>query len=92
MADSSAEPNHGRENVPEPGSLAGVFLPEPFEFSACGGIFLQKQVRCHFWENDPSLFQAWCHDRTGYPIVDAAMRQDDRGEFPNKKTITVTGV
>lgn len=27
------------------------------------------------WENDPDLFQAWCQGRTGYPIVDAAMRQ-----------------
>ena len=25
--------------------------------------------------NDPALFQAWCDGRTGYPIVDAAMRQ-----------------
>lgn len=27
------------------------------------------------WENDPEKFQAWCEGRTGYPIVDAAMRQ-----------------
>ncbi|MEM6251374.1 MAG: FAD-binding domain-containing protein [Cyanobacteria bacterium P01_D01_bin.156] len=27
------------------------------------------------WGNDPSLFEAWCEGRTGYPIVDAAMRQ-----------------
>lgn len=27
------------------------------------------------WENDETLFQAWCQGRTGYPIVDAAMRQ-----------------
>ncbi|MEN9933825.1 MAG: hypothetical protein RLZZ387_404 [Chloroflexota bacterium] len=27
------------------------------------------------WENDESLFSAWCEGRTGYPIVDAAMRQ-----------------
>ncbi|WPC76692.1 deoxyribodipyrimidine photo-lyase [Vibrio porteresiae] len=27
------------------------------------------------WSNDESLFQAWCEGRTGYPIVDAAMRQ-----------------
>lgn len=25
--------------------------------------------------NDPSLFRAWCEGRTGYPLVDAAMRQ-----------------
>ena len=27
------------------------------------------------FENDPSKFAAWCKGRTGYPIVDAAMRQ-----------------
>ena len=27
------------------------------------------------WENDETLFAAWCAGRTGYPIVDAAMRQ-----------------
>ena len=27
------------------------------------------------WDNDEELFQAWCEGRTGYPIVDAAMRQ-----------------
>ena len=27
------------------------------------------------WPNDPALFAAWCEGRTGYPIVDAAMRQ-----------------
>ena len=27
------------------------------------------------FDNDPELFAAWCEGRTGYPIVDAAMRQ-----------------
>jgi deoxyribodipyrimidine photo-lyase len=27
------------------------------------------------WENNPEHFKAWCEGRTGYPIVDAAMRQ-----------------
>jgi deoxyribodipyrimidine photo-lyase len=27
------------------------------------------------WDNDQELFQAWCEGKTGYPIVDAAMRQ-----------------
>jgi len=27
------------------------------------------------WENDESAFEAWCEGRTGYPVVDAAMRQ-----------------
>ncbi|MEM6597343.1 MAG: FAD-binding domain-containing protein [Cyanobacteria bacterium P01_D01_bin.36] len=27
------------------------------------------------WDNNKDLFKAWCEGRTGYPIVDAAMRQ-----------------
>ncbi len=27
------------------------------------------------WQNDAELFSAWCQARTGYPIIDAAMRQ-----------------
>jgi deoxyribodipyrimidine photo-lyase len=27
------------------------------------------------WDNDPQWFATWCEGRTGYPIVDAAMRQ-----------------
>lgn len=27
------------------------------------------------WNNDPPLYLAWCEGRTGYPLVDAAMRQ-----------------
>jgi deoxyribodipyrimidine photo-lyase len=27
------------------------------------------------WPNDKKLFKAWCDGRTGFPIVDAAMRQ-----------------
>lgn len=27
------------------------------------------------WQDDQSLFDAWCQARTGYPLVDAAMRQ-----------------
>ncbi len=27
------------------------------------------------WENDPRHWQAWCDGTTGYPIVDAAMKQ-----------------
>ena len=27
------------------------------------------------WDDAPALWQAWCEGRTGYPLVDAAMRQ-----------------
>ncbi|MDX2256868.1 MAG: FAD-binding domain-containing protein [Pseudanabaenaceae cyanobacterium bins.39] len=35
-----------------------------------------RQQMQHFpWENDQEKFEAWCEGRTGFPIVDAAMRQ-----------------
>jgi deoxyribodipyrimidine photo-lyase len=35
----------------------------------------RSNLRSIEWDNDESAFQAWCNGRTGYPIVDAAMRQ-----------------
>ncbi|MCS6845921.1 MAG: DNA photolyase family protein [Caldilineales bacterium] len=35
----------------------------------------QRQYDRIPWINDPEDFAAWCEGRTGYPIVDAAMRQ-----------------
>lgn len=39
-----------------------------------GGSF-QRQYDRIPWVNDETSFAAWCQGRTGYPIVDAAMRQ-----------------
>ncbi|GHE81386.1 deoxyribodipyrimidine photo-lyase [Thalassotalea profundi] len=36
--------------------------------------FNEKYQAIH-WHNDPILFKAWCEGTTGYPLVDAAMRQ-----------------
>jgi deoxyribodipyrimidine photo-lyase len=35
----------------------------------------RQELRQIAWENDESAFAAWCSGQTGYPIVDAAMRQ-----------------
>lgn len=35
----------------------------------------QADTRMIRWGNNPDWFAAWCEGRTGYPIVDAAMRQ-----------------
>jgi deoxyribodipyrimidine photo-lyase len=35
----------------------------------------RKEFKDFPWDNNEELFQAWCEGRTGYPIVDAAMRQ-----------------
>ena len=36
--------------------------------------FLEK-YRDMKWQNNESYFQAWCEGKTGYPIIDAGMRQ-----------------
>ena len=35
----------------------------------------QKDTAAIVWGNNPQWFQKWCDGETGYPIVDAAMRQ-----------------
>lgn len=42
------------------------------------------------WENDEKLFEAWKEGRTGYPIVDAGMRQlNQRGWMHNRVRMIV---
>ncbi|WP_255176586.1 cryptochrome/photolyase family protein [Exiguobacterium aurantiacum] len=42
------------------------------------------------WENDDENFQAWCDGKTGYPIVDAAMRQlNETGWMHNRLRMVV---
>lgn len=35
----------------------------------------KAKYRAINWSNNPVYFKAWCEGKTGYPIVDAAMRQ-----------------
>jgi deoxyribodipyrimidine photo-lyase len=37
------------------------------------------------WPNDEALFQAWCEARTGYPIIDAAMRQINQSGYMHNR-------
>jgi deoxyribodipyrimidine photo-lyase len=41
---------------------------------AASGAF-RREYDAIAWPNDEAAFAAWCEGRTGYPIVDAAMRQ-----------------
>lgn len=42
------------------------------------------------WEDDEGTFQAWCDGKTGYPIVDAAMRQlNETGWMHNRLRMIV---
>ena len=42
------------------------------------------------WNDDPALFQAWCEGRTGYPLIDAAMRElNAKGTMHNRLRMVV---
>lgn len=41
----------------------------------CRHQAFKRETDALVWRHDEALFQAWCDGRTGYPIVDAAMRQ-----------------
>ena len=42
------------------------------------------------WDNEPELFAAWCEGRTGYPLVDAAMRQLNQTGYMHNRLRMVT--
>lgn len=46
-----------------------------YHFPAVLGQEFQANLRGISWRNDRAEFAAWCEGQTGYPVVDAAMRQ-----------------
>ncbi|MFK7808443.1 MAG: deoxyribodipyrimidine photo-lyase [Saprospiraceae bacterium] len=42
------------------------------------------------WRNNEDEFKAWCEGKTGYPIVDAGMRQLNRSGFMHNRVRMVT--
>ncbi len=44
-----------------------------------------------FWSSDDELFRAWCEGRTGYPLVDAGMRQLRAEGFVHNRARMVVG-
>jgi deoxyribodipyrimidine photo-lyase len=49
-----------------------------------GHAFKPELDAVHF-DNDPERFAAWCEGRTGYPLVDAAMRQINRTGYMHNR-------
>lgn len=46
-----------------------------YHFPHVSRASFRENLRHIVWRNDKTEFEAWCRGQTGYPIVDAAMRQ-----------------
>jgi deoxyribodipyrimidine photo-lyase len=46
-----------------------------YHFPHVRGQSFRQNLQGIAWDNDAAAFAAWCEGRTGYPVVDAAMRQ-----------------
>jgi hypothetical protein len=46
-----------------------------YHFPKVMELSFREDLRSISWRNDAGDFSAWCEGRTGYPIVDASMRQ-----------------
>jgi len=56
---------------------------------AAGHAF-KRQYDDLLWPNPPGHFEAWCEARTGYPLVDAAMRQLNQTGYMHNRLRMVT--
>ena len=74
------------EHQPEPGHSTFLseiawhdfYLQILHHFPHVAGGAFRPQFDALEWDNDEGLFAAWQEGRTGYPLVDAAMRQMNR--------------
>lgn len=52
----------------------------------------KKKYNCIAWRNNETEFKAWCEGKTGYPMVDAGMRQlNETGWMHNRVRMIVAG-
>lgn len=51
------------------------FIAVLYHFPEVMKLSYQPQLRKMPWRNNLEDFRAWCEGRTGYPVIDAAMRQ-----------------
>lgn len=64
-----------------------VAYHSPFVF---GSAFKEKYNNLP-WENDKKKFNAWCEGKTGFPIVDAGMRQLNKTGFMHNRVRMIVG-
>jgi deoxyribodipyrimidine photo-lyase len=54
------------------------------------GHAFKRQYDTLPWPNPPGHFEAWCEARTGYPLIDAAMRQLNQTGYMHNRLRMVT--
>lgn len=67
--------------------FSGIALHFPYVFK---GAFHAKFNRLS-WQNKPSYFKRWCEGTTGFPIVDAGMRQLQATGFMHNRVRMIAG-
>lgn len=56
-----------------------------YHFPKSVNLEFKENYRFIRWENDEALFRAWCEGRTGYPMVDAGMRELNETGFMHNR-------
>ena len=56
-----------------------------FYFPRVFGSAFNKQFDLLKWNNDKELFQSWCEGRTGFPLIDAGMRELNQTGFMHNR-------
>jgi deoxyribodipyrimidine photo-lyase len=74
-ATSSAQERKGAETWLNELIWREFFVHILYHFPRVRGSSFRPEYDRIRWENDEGAFAAWCDGRTGYPVVDAAMRQ-----------------
>jgi deoxyribodipyrimidine photo-lyase len=54
------------------------------------GFSFRKEMDAIEWRNDEKEFNAWCEGKTGYPIVDAGMRELNETGFMHNRVRMIT--
>lgn len=67
------------------------FMQILFHFPHVDGLPFRPEYERIVWRNDESEFQAWCEGRTGYPIVDAGMRELNQTGFMHNRVRMIVG-
>lgn len=61
-----------------------------FHFPRVFGAAFHEKYASLKWTNDTTLFRAWCEGRTGFPIVDAGMRELNTTGYMHNRVRMIT--